>query len=82
MANEELCQHNSQFAELWDQQVTPEGKERRFCTEEMFSDWRIEFENPSLDEGERLFLSPSYLSLMYSSELIFSMISVLQVSTR
>ncbi|GAA5825504.1 hypothetical protein JCM5353_005329 [Sporobolomyces roseus] len=53
LVSEEVCKHNSQFAELWDQQVTPEGKERRFTDEEQFTDWRIEFENPNLNEGFR-----------------------------
>ncbi|GAA5906260.1 uncharacterized protein JCM6883_005492 [Sporobolomyces salmoneus] len=49
---EEVCKHNSQFAELWDRDGgTPEGKEREFVEEEAFTDWRLEFQAPKLDEG-------------------------------
>lgn len=56
----EVCKHNSQFRELWDQGDMMEGKKRKFVEEEEFAEWRLTFESPRVEEGESsLFLSLS-----------------------
>lgn len=52
---EDVCKHNSQFAELWDRlgtTPTPEGKDRSFVEEEAFTEWRMAYQAPHIDEGE------------------------------
>ncbi|GAA5946216.1 hypothetical protein JCM3765_000156 [Sporobolomyces pararoseus] len=48
---EEVAKHNSQFAELWDQDETEEGNARSFVEEEDFTDWRLSYKAPTLQEG-------------------------------
>ncbi|GAA5977433.1 hypothetical protein JCM5350_004686 [Sporobolomyces pararoseus] len=51
LVSEEVAKHNSQFAELWDQDETEEGKARSFVDEEGFTDWRLSYQVPTLQEG-------------------------------
>ncbi|GAA6005125.1 hypothetical protein JCM11491_002585 [Sporobolomyces phaffii] len=57
VVSEEVCKHNSQFAELWDHSAggrgydTPEGRSREFTPEEEFTEWRMSVQAPKVSEG-------------------------------